>query len=148
MSREELFSKVLMLHLASVMLAWPIVSLAQSNYPTKPIRFISPYAAGGSTTAMARVVGQKLTESWGQNVTIDNRPGGNTIIGTETLAKSPPDGYTIIMTTNTHLINPNLFPKLPYDPIKDFAPVTTVYSSEFVLVNNGLKRPYGFTAGI
>ncbi len=136
MSRKEPISKVLMPHLASLMLAWPFVSLAQSNYPTKPIRFISPYAAGGSTTAMARVVGQKLTESWGQNVIIDNRPGGNTIIGTETLAKSPPDGYTIIMTTNAHLINPNLFPKLPYDPIKDFAPVTTVYSSEFVLVVN------------
>ena len=65
---------------------------------------------------------------------VDNRPGGNTIIGTETLAKSTPDGYTIIMTTNTHLITPNLFPKLPYDPIKDFAPVATVYSSEFLLV--------------
>lgn len=95
MSRKELFFKVLLPHLALVMLAWPFVTLAQANYPTKPIRFISPYAAGGSTTAMARVVGQKLTESWGQNVIIDNRPGGNTIIGTETLAKSPPDGYTI-----------------------------------------------------
>lgn len=144
---SKLFSKILLQYSALLLVA-PFVSLAQANYPTKPIRFISPYAASGSTTAMARVVGQKLTESWSQNVIIDNRPGGNTIIGTETLAKSPPDGYTIIMTTNTHLINPNLFPKLPYDPIKDFAPVTTVYSSEFVLVNNGLMSPYGFTAGI
>ncbi len=74
---------------------------AQQPYPNKPIRFITPYAPGGSTTVMARLVGQHLTESWGQNVIVDNRPGGNTIIGTETLAKAPPDGYTIIMTTNT-----------------------------------------------
>ncbi len=136
MTGRELFSNVLSRHsaLVLVLLAWPIAALAQANYPTKPIRFISPYAPGGSTSAMARVVGQKLTESWGQQVIVDNRPGGNTIIGTETLAKSTPDGYTIIMTTNTHLITPNLFPKLPYDPIKDFAPVATVYSSEFLLV--------------
>ncbi len=136
MKRKQPLSKVLLRHSALLLLVWPLVALAQATYPTKPIRFISPYAPGGSTTAMARVVGQKLTESWGQNVIVDNRPGGNTIIGTEVLAKSTPDGYTIIMTTNTHLINPNLFPKLPYDPIKDFAPVATVYSSEFILVVN------------
>ena len=119
---------------------WPFAALAQapsaSSFPTKPIRFISPYAPGGSTTTVARFLGQKLTESWGQQVIIDNRPGGNTIIGTETLARATPDGYTIIMTTNTHLILPNLYPKLPYDPIKDFAPVGNVYRSEFVLVIN------------
>jgi tripartite-type tricarboxylate transporter receptor subunit TctC len=118
------------------LLAWPLLTLAQSNYPTKPIRFISPFAPGGSTSTVARLIGQKMTESWGHNVIIDNRPGGNTIIGTDALAKSPPDGYTIILTTNTHIINPSLFPKLPYDPIKDFAPVGNVYSSEFVLVIN------------
>jgi tripartite-type tricarboxylate transporter receptor subunit TctC len=85
---------------------------------------------------MARQIGQKLTESWGQQVIVDNRPGGNTIIGTETLAKATPDGYTIILTTNTHVINPSLIPRLPYDPIKDFAPVGTIYSSEFILVIN------------
>jgi tripartite-type tricarboxylate transporter receptor subunit TctC len=119
---------------------WPFVALAEgsypSNYPTKPIRFISPYAPGGSTSAVARVVAQKLTESWGQQVIVDNRAGGNTIIGTETLAKATPDGYTIIMTTNTHVIMPSLYPKLPYDPIKDFAAVGNVYRSEFVLVIN------------
>jgi tripartite-type tricarboxylate transporter receptor subunit TctC len=114
----------------------PAIALAQAPYPTKPVRFISPYAPGGSTSAVARFLGQKLTEIWGQNVIIDNRPGGNTIIGTDALAKSTPDGHTIIMTTNTHLITPSLLPKLPYDPIKDFAPVNTVYSSEFVLVVN------------
>jgi tripartite-type tricarboxylate transporter receptor subunit TctC len=136
MKRKELFSKVLLQHSALVLLAWPLVALAQATYPMKPIRFISPFAPGGSTSAMARLVGQKLTESWGQNVIVDNRPGGNTIIGTDALAKSTPDGYTIILTTNTHVINPNLFPNLPYDPIKDFAPVGAVYSSEFILVIN------------
>jgi tripartite-type tricarboxylate transporter receptor subunit TctC len=143
MSRKNTFSRV-MLHSALWVLLWPFIALAQApsprisptEYPTKPIRFISPYAPGGSTTAVARFVSQKLTESWGQQVIVDNRPGGNTIIGTETLARATPDGYTIIMTTNTHLILPSLYPRLPYDPIKDFAPVGNVYKSEFVLVIN------------
>ncbi len=120
----------------SMLLACPLVSLAQAPYPTKPIRLITPFAPGGSTTTVGRVIGQKLTESWGQNVIIDNRPGGNMIIGTDALAKAAPDGYTLILTTNAHVINPSLFAKLPYDPIKDFAPVGNIYSSEFVLVIN------------
>jgi tripartite-type tricarboxylate transporter receptor subunit TctC len=118
------------------LLVWPLVALAQTPYPAKPIRLITPFAPGGSTTAVGRVIGQKLTESWGHNVIIDNRPGGNTIIGTDALAKSAPDGYTLLLTTNAHVINPSLFSKLPYDPIKDFAPVGNIYSSEFVLVIN------------
>jgi tripartite-type tricarboxylate transporter receptor subunit TctC len=105
-----------------------------SSYPTKPIRFITPFAPGGSTTTVARLVGNKMTESWGQQVIVDNRPGGNTIIGTETLARATPDGYTIMMTTNAHVIMPSLYPKLPYDSIRDFAPVGNVYRAEFVLV--------------
>ncbi len=133
MSRTNTLCAVLLL---SLLWAWTFAALAQASYPTKPIRFISPYAPGGSTTAVARAVGQKLTESWGLQVIVDNRSGGNTIIGTEILARATPDGYTIIMTTNTHLILPSLYPKLPYDPIKDFAPVGNVYRSEFVLVIN------------
>jgi tripartite-type tricarboxylate transporter receptor subunit TctC len=135
MSHKKLFARVLLQH-SMLLLAWPLVAIAQVPYPTRPIRFISPFAPGGSTTAMARLIGQKLTESWGYNVIVDNRPGGNTIIGTDALAKSTPDGHTIILTTNTHVINPSLFPKLPYDPIKDFAPVGNIYSSEFILVIN------------
>src|ERR1700749_4718926 len=106
---------------ALVVLAWPFAALPDVPYPTRPIRFITPYAPGGSTTAVARFLGPKLTESWGQQVIVDNRPGGNTIIGTQTLARSTPDGYTLILTTNAHVINPSLIPRLPYDPIKDFA---------------------------
>ena len=106
---------------------------AQAPYPSRPIRFITPYAPGGSTSVMARLVGQHLTERWGQNVIVDNRPGGNTIIGTETLARSAPDGYTIMLTTTTHTILSSLT-KTPYDPVKDFAPVATLGVSPQVLV--------------
>ena len=109
---------------------------AQQGYPNRAIHFITPYPPGGSTTTVMRVVGEKLTERWGQPVIVDNRPGGNTIIGTDALAKSAPDGYTIMLTANSHAINPNLFRNLPYDSIKDFAPVATVYSSEFLFAMN------------
>lgn len=107
---------------------------AQQPYPNKPIRFILPFAPGGSTSILARLIGQKFTESWGQQVIVDNRPGGNTVIGTEALARSAPDGYTIIMVSSSHAINANLSLYTPYDPIKDFAPVATVASNEQLLV--------------
>ncbi|MFH1602706.1 MAG: tripartite tricarboxylate transporter substrate-binding protein, partial [Pseudomonadota bacterium] len=121
---------------AGLLLVVAGVVAAQQDYPSKSIRFITPFAPGGSTSIVARLIGQKLTESWGQPVIVDNRPGGNTIIGTEALAKSPPDGYTIIVVLNTHVINPSLIANLPYDTIKDFAPVATVVSAEHVLVIN------------
>ncbi len=107
---------------------------AQKDYPNKPIRLIVPYATGGSTDPLARLLGQKLSESWGQQVAVDNRPGGNTIIGTEALAKSPADGYTLIMVLATHVILPYLYNSLPYDAIKDFAPVATFAMNEQVMV--------------
>jgi len=106
---------------------------AQQAYPTKSVRLILPYAPGGSTSVSGRLLGQKLTEIWGQQVIVDNRPGGNTIIGSEALVRSPPDGYTIMMVTSTHTINPSIL-KTPYDAIKDFAPVTTITRSPFGLV--------------
>jgi len=106
---------------------------AQPNYPNRPIRFITPYAPGGSTSVLARLVGQHLTERWGQNVIVDNRPGGNTVIGTETLAKAPPDGYTIMLVASTHAILSSLI-KTPYDPIKDFAPIAGLGVSPQMLV--------------
>jgi tripartite-type tricarboxylate transporter receptor subunit TctC len=103
------------------------------SYPSKPIRFISPNAPGGSTSAVARLIGQKFTESWGQQVVVDNRPGGNGFIGGDALAKASPDGHTLMLISPTHIITPLLIPA-PYDPIKDFAAVATVSSTEFVLV--------------
>jgi len=104
-----------------------------ATYPTKPIRLIVPYPPGGTTSTFARLVGQRMTESWGQNVIVDNRPGGNTVIGTEALSKAAPDGYTIMFMDSAHVINPSLMPKLPYTAIKDFSPVATLASTELML---------------
>ncbi len=120
---------------ATALLVLPTTAYAQAAYPNKPIRFITPYAPGGSTTVMARMIGQHLTERWGQNVIVDNRPGGNTIIGTETVARSAPDGYTLLLVTSTHSILSSLT-KTPYDPVRDFAPVATIGVSPQVLVLN------------
>lgn len=114
------------------LLALAGIATAQQAYPSKPIRFILPYAPGASTDNMSRIYGQKLHESWGQPVVNDFKPGGNTIIGSEALVRSAPDGYTILMVLNSHVINP-LLTKLPYDTIKDFAPVTTLGISEYML---------------
>ena len=108
---------------------------AQQVYPSKPIRIIVAFPPGGAYDVLARTVGQKLTETWGQQALVDNRPGGNTIIGTEALAKSAPDGYTLMLTSVTHVIIPSLL-TLPFDTIKDFAPVTTVSNTEIILTLN------------
>ena len=108
---------------------------AQQAYPNKPVRLLVPYAPGGSSSISARLMGQKLSEAWGQQVLVENRPGGNTIIATEALAKSAPDGYTVLLLDSTHAIIPHLMP-LPYDPVKDFATVATVHAQDFVVVLN------------
>lgn len=110
----------------------PCMATAQ-NFPHKPIRFVVPFGAGGPGDAIGRMIGRQLTESLGQPVVIDNRSGASTIIGTEITAKSPPDGHTMLLISTTHAVNPNLFKKLPYDPIKDFAPVTLITSTPFML---------------
>jgi tripartite-type tricarboxylate transporter receptor subunit TctC len=106
---------------------------AQQDFPNKPIRMVVPFPPGGATNVVARVIAQKLGDEWGQSVVVDNRPGGNTIIGTEAVAKARPDGYTILMVLNNFVITPLLQPA-PYDPLKDFAPVATVASGEILLV--------------
>jgi tripartite-type tricarboxylate transporter receptor subunit TctC len=117
---------------AAVVLASPPVA---AQYPVKPIRVIVPFAPGGPSDLLARAVGHKLTESWGQQVIIDNRPGANGIVGCEFVAKSPPDGYTLVVgTPGTHGINASLFPKLPYDTVRDFAPITRLGLAPYLLV--------------
>ncbi len=113
-------------------------SLAQ-GYPTKPIRIVVPFLAGGSVDVTARTMAQKFTEAWGQQVIVDNRPGAGANIGAEYVAKSPGDGYTILITTTGHAIAPSLYRKLPFDPIKDFSPISQIISTYLVLtVNNEL----------
>jgi tripartite-type tricarboxylate transporter receptor subunit TctC len=106
---------------------------AQQNYPSKTIRIIVPFPPGASNDILARIVGKKLTDSFGVQTIVDNRPGASTIIGASALQKSPPDGYTLMVTSGTHLITPMLMPA-PYDAVKDFTPVTTIDRSEYLLV--------------
>ena len=118
----------------------PTLAQAASAYPAKPIRIIVAYTPAGTTDILARAVGQKMTEAWGQTVIVDNRPGANGNIGTELTANATPDGYTITMgTAATHSINNTLYPTLKWDAVKNFAPISLVAMVPNVLVvNNSL----------
>jgi tripartite-type tricarboxylate transporter receptor subunit TctC len=110
-------------------------STESPRYPTRPIRIIVPFGAGGPSDLVARTVAQKMSESMGQQVITENRGGANGVVGVEVVARSAPDGYTLVMgTTGTHGINASLVPKLPYDTIKDFAPIARFGISNYVLV--------------
>ena len=115
---------------------WPATALAQT-YPSKPIRIIVAYTPAGTTDILARVVGQKMSESFGQPVIVDNRPGVNGNIGTDVAAKATADGHTLLMVTaGTHGINPSLYRKLPWDAVKHFAPISLVANVPNILVVN------------
>ena len=118
----------------ALLLALPAAA-AERAYPTKPIRLISAYAPGGGNDTVARAIGQRLTEAYGQQVIVDNRPGANGLVACEITAKAPPDGYTLLMASiASHAINPALYPKIPYDPIRDFAPVSLLGTTANILV--------------
>jgi len=112
---------------AAFLLAALVASAQAQNYPTRPIRFIVPIAAGGGADLVARVIAERLSRNLGQQVVVENRAGGGTVIGAELVARSPADGYTWLLGTATsHAINASLVKKLPYDPVKDFAPIALV----------------------
>ena len=108
---------------------------AQQTYPNKPIRWVTPYAPGGSTTALSRLVGEELSKTFGKPVIIDNRPGAHTMIGADAVAKATPDGYTILLAGNSQVVLALLM-KPPYDVFKDFAPVTIMAKTNYILVVN------------
>src|SRR5690242_17282227 len=113
---------------------WNVCAIAQT-FPTKPVRLIIPFGAGGPSDFLARSIGQKLTETWGQQVLMDNRGGANGVVGCELAAKSPPDGYTLVVGTNgTHGMNASLFQKLPFDTVKDLAPITRMGFAPYLLI--------------
>ena len=120
-------------------LAQPAKKGAAANFPVRPIRLVVPVPPGGSSDASARIIGQKLTERWNQQVIIDNRAGAAEIIGTEIIARANPDGYTLVLVSLRYSVNPSLL-KLPYDPVRDFDPVTMTAAVGNVLVVNG-KTP-------
>ncbi len=112
-------------------------AFAQPAYPTKPIRLVVPFAVGGATDVIGRIIGAKMSEILGQQVLVDNRAGAGGNIGADIVAKAAPDGYTILAATgSTHTMNPVLYPKIPYDPIRDFSPVGQLVITPFVLVIN------------
>lgn len=125
--------------LFALFLAAAAVGARAQSYPTKPVRLVVPLAAGGPTDILARTVSQNISESWGQPVVVDNRPGANTNIGTTAVAQSAPDGYTLLLTVNNLTINPSFYPNPGFDPLKDFAPVSLFATSPLILmVNPGL----------
>ena len=129
-------------------LSWVGGATAQAQaYPSKPIRIVVPYGAGGGIDVISRLVGERLSQRLGQPVLIENRPGGGTLLGAEQVAKSAPDGYTLMVTTDsTMTINQHIYAKLPYDPVKDFVPITQlVFLNQLLLQNpavpaNNLKE--------
>ena len=124
--------RILMLLLCVV----AVQALAQ-GYPAKPVRVIVPYPPGGGNDTLGRLFAAKLGERMGQSFVVENRPGAGTMIGTEVAAKSPPDGYTILLSSiATHALSPNLYARVPYDPIKDFAPITLLGVAPTVMVVN------------
>src|SRR3954452_23383297 len=116
-----------------------IVSLASpalAEYPDKTIRIVVPYPPGGFNDTLGRIVEQKLAEAWGQPAVVENRPGGGTLIGTDSVAKAPPDGHTLLVVAFPFAVNPSLYAKLPYDTVKDFAPLLLAGQTPNLLVIN------------
>ncbi len=135
--------------LALLACALPLAAAAQApGYPSKPIRMVVPYVAGGAADITARVVGQKMSESMGVPVLIDNRAGANGNIGTDMVAKAAPDGYTVLLVASGPIVvNPSLYGKLPYDPVKDLAPVSQIASYQYALIVPA-KSPFHSVADI
>ena len=122
--------------LAVATFAVSLAAQAQASYPDKPIRFVVPYPPGGGTDVVARIVQMRLQAALGQSVVIDNKGGAGGSLGTDIVAKAAPDGYTVLFTLSSHTINPAIFPKLPFDTLKDFEPVGLVASLPQILVAN------------
>ena len=127
-----MFRSCTLLFLLAIFAA-PFTAQSQT-YPTKPVRIISPFAPGGGNDTLSRILAASLTTRLGQQVVVENRPGANTIVGTELVVKSPPDGYTLIVLPNAITINPHLYRKLPFDVAKDLAPITQIGASPLILV--------------
>ena len=134
MNKPSPTRRTALLALASAMLIAPLASPAQPGYPEKPVRFVVPYPPGGGTDVIARIVQGKFQQLLGQPIIIDNRGGGGGSLGTDVVAKAAPDGYTVLFTLSSHTINPAIFPKLPFDTMKDFEPVGKVASLPQILV--------------
>src|SRR4030088_661939 len=122
---------------ALVLLAWSGLALADEAYPSRPVRLLVPFPAGGAVDIVARTLGDELTRRWGQSVVIENRPGAGGTIASQAAATSAPDGYTLILVATGHALNPYFYSKLPYDPFNDFTPISLVgFSPNMLLVRS------------
>lgn len=119
---------------AFILGAFAFENAGAQTYPNQPVRIVVPFAAGGAVDSVARIVGQKMSESLGQPVVIENKPGAGGNLAADTVARAAPDGYTILLTTNGHAISPSLYRTLPFDALKDFIPVTQLIESPLLLV--------------
>ena len=117
-------------------LRWRATDASAQSYPTKPVRIIVPFGAGGPADVFARVLAQHLQEAFKQNFVVENRPGAGAIIGTDAVAKSAPDGYTLLLMSNTHTTNESLIPNRPYNLMRDFVPVSPINESDVMMVVN------------
>ena len=121
--------------LGSALLAVVASPASAQSYPTKPIRIIIPFPIGGIADVFARIIGAKLNDAWGQPVVVENRPGAGGNIAAEFVAKSPPDGYTLVVgSIGTHAVNVSLFKKIAFDPVRDFAPISMMLEADGLLV--------------
>jgi tripartite-type tricarboxylate transporter receptor subunit TctC len=120
----------------ALLLAVFSLACAAQNYPSRPVKIVVPYGVGGSADVFGRFLAAKLTDALGQPFVIENRPGGGAVIGTDAVAKSAPDGYTLLVMSNTHAVNETLIPKKPYDLMRDLAPITGINSQDLLLVAN------------
>src|SRR5882724_13607196 len=116
--------------------ATALVSPARAEFPDKTIRIVVPYTPGGFNDTLGRIVAQKFSDDWGVSAVVENRPGGGTLIGTDSVAKAPADGYTLLVVAFPFAVNPSLYAKLPYDTVKDFAPLILAGETPNLLVIN------------
>jgi len=133
MTRRSSLSRLFSVTLVAAAASWAAPAWAQS-WPSKPVRIVVPFAPGGSTDVVARMVGQKLSAMWGQTVVIENRAGAGGNVGADVVAKSPGDGYTLLMASGSITINPHIYKNMPFDTAKDFVPITNVASGPMLVV--------------
>lgn len=136
MQKRQFLLRAVSAALGLVAFAGPAAADEVKSYPSRPVKLVVPFPPGGATDAVGRLVAQHLSEYWKQPVIIDNRPGAGTVIGTDTVARAPADGYTLGMVISAHTINPSLRPNLPYDTLKDFAAVSQVGVQHLVIAAN------------
>jgi tripartite-type tricarboxylate transporter receptor subunit TctC len=134
MNRPHRVARIALATMALALSALAPVTLHAQNYPVRPVRIIVPFSPGGAVDGPMRVIAQELGKRLGQQVVVENKPGAGATIGTDAVAKSPPDGYTLLLASQTNAISATLYPKLPFDPIEDFAPISLIGREPGVLV--------------